>query len=148
MANYQNMFGDLGSAVSDIFASQGNKAEANAYGTAAGLATQNAQIEQQATAIQEMQTQRGIYQTIGAQQAEVGGAGFAASGTAKNLLASSASQGALAKATVAAQGLIQEQGYKAQAASYQGMQQAAEAASSGGFLSSALGIGGAIASFL
>lgn len=122
-------FSDLGGAVSDIFSAtlgaegenikaQGEFAEGQEYTLAEQLARQNAQYTQQATAIKTQQAQRQIYQTIGTQQAQVGGGGFANSGTAQDLLRSSASQGALDKAAISQQGLITEAGYEEQANSY------------------------------
>ena len=63
--------------------------------------------------------------TLGGQQADVAGAGFAASGSALDLLRDSASQGALTHAVLGQQGLITEAGYNEQAASYKIMQGAA-----------------------
>jgi hypothetical protein len=62
---------------------------------------------------------------IGGQRADVAGAGFAESGSALDLLRSSAQQGALNRAVLGQQGLIQEAGYKEQAQSYTNMSEAA-----------------------
>src|SRR5581483_7490836 len=78
--------------------------------------------------IQEMQVQREAYKAIGGQIADVAGAGFAESGSALDLLRSSAAQGALAKQLVTEQGGIQVESYKTQAASYDAMAQAADMA--------------------
>jgi hypothetical protein len=67
---------------------------------------------------------------IGGQQAAQAGAGFAASGSGLDILADSASQGALAKATLGQQGLITEAGYQEQATSYGIMQSTATQAAS------------------
>jgi len=125
-------FSDIGGAVSDLFASSGDKAkaqgdfiEAKDYSLASDLATQNEQFAETSTAIKQAQLDRSIYQTIGGQRADVAGAGFAESGSAIDLLRSSAQQGALTKAVAGQQGLIQEAGYKEQAESYANMSQAA-----------------------
>lgn len=130
-------FSDFGGAVSDLFAADADKskaaglrAESQEYTLAAGLSQQNEQYTEQSTAIQEAQKSRDIMQTIGKQQADVAASGFAASGSALDLLRDSANQGALAKATLAQQGLITEAGYEEQAQSYQLMSQAANQAAS------------------
>ena len=151
-SDYGSLFGDIGGAVSSLFAAQGNAAEGSAYGQAATLAEQNAQIAKTSTAIQEAQAGRQIYKTVGAEQAGIAGAGLASSGTAKDLLASSLQQGALTRATIGAQGQIQQNAYQAQAQSYLGMQQAAQAAAkasqAGGALSALSGVANVAMMFL
>jgi hypothetical protein len=126
---------DFGGAVSDLFAAQGDKAKAQGdliekqnYLEASDLATQNEQFTETSTAIKQSQAARQLYLQIGGQKADVAGAGFAESGSAIDLLRSSASQGALNRAVLGQQGLIQEAGYKEQAQSYQNMAQAAQVA--------------------
>lgn len=138
--------GGLGGAVSTLFGAAGDAAEASAYGQAAKLASQNAQIAQESTAIQETQAQRQIFKVIGGQQAEVGGAGMLQSGSAQDLLRASASQGSLQKQLIQQQGAITAAGYQEEAAAYKGMQGAAKAASSGGIFGGLLQGAGAIAS--
>lgn len=141
-----SIFGDLGGAVSDIFGAVGQFKSASGYQKAAQYATQNAQISEESTAIQEAMAQRKIYQTIGGQQADVAGAGLAASGSALDLLRSSAEQGSLTKQLVANQGAINVAGYQAEAASYESMASAAKTAGSGGILGGILKGVGVIAS--
>jgi hypothetical protein len=76
----------------------------------------------------QQQFDRNIYQTIGGQQADIAGAGFANSGSSLDLLRDSASQGALTKAVAGQQGLITEAGYKEQAESYTNLASAARMA--------------------
>ena len=121
----------IGGAVSDLFGAKGATASADSYMSAAAIAEQNAVLAKQATGIKETQTSRQIFQTIGAQKAAVGGAGFAASGTALDLLRSSASQGALSKAMIANQGAITENAYAEQAGAFKGMASASKAAATG-----------------
>jgi hypothetical protein len=125
-------FTDLGGAVSDLFAASGDRAKAAGdraeqqnYLLAEGLANQNEKFTETSTAIKQAQETRSLTQTIGGQQADVAGAGFAESGSALDLLRDSASQGALMKAVTGEQGLITEAGYKEQAASYANMANAA-----------------------
>jgi hypothetical protein len=139
-----NLFGGLasgagatGSAISDLFAAsadqskaQGDLAEAQQYGLAAQYADQEAQYTKVSTAIQGFQAERELSQSLGQTTADVAGAGFASSGSALDLLRSSASQGAIQQATIQQQGLITEQGYLEQAKSYDIMEGAAEQAAS------------------
>ncbi len=101
------------------------------YELPAGLARQNEEYVKESTAIQQTQLDRQIYQTIGGQQAGTAGAGLAASGSALDLLADSAAQGALAKDVLAKQGLITEAGYEEQAQSYDTMAAAGRMAYAG-----------------
>jgi hypothetical protein len=125
----------IGGAVSDLFAAdahrskaQGDLMEAKNYDLASTLATQNEKFTETSTAIKQAQLDRENYKVIGGQQADVAGAGFAASGSALDLMRDSASQGALTKAVGAEQGLITEAGYTEQAQSYQNMSAAAHMA--------------------
>lgn len=145
MALSNATFGDIGGAASDIFAgfgaqtqanlkakslgiqAQGELAEGQEYDLAAGFAQQNAAFTKQSTAIQEAQQQRQTTLQLGAQRADVAGAGLAASGSALDLMRNSASQGALSQAVLGQQGLITEAGYEEQAQSYQTMSSAAKA---------------------
>jgi hypothetical protein len=131
----QATFTDLGGAASDLFTgfgdtakAKGDFAEAKNYSLASDLAAQNEKFTETSTAIKEAQQQRSLTQTLGGQQADVAGAGFAESGSALDLLRDSASEGALTHAVLGQQGLITEAGYNEQAASYQNMSQAATAA--------------------
>jgi hypothetical protein len=139
------LVGAAGDLFGGLFSAAGNASEATAYGTAATLAKQNAQIAQESGNIKEEQTQRQIYKTLGAQQAQYGAAGLTGGGSAQEVLRSSVSQGSLEKAIVNEQTQINVTGYEAQAAQFKGMQGAAKAASGGGLLG---GILGAALSFL
>jgi len=138
-------FTDFGGAVSDLFGAKGATASAGSYDEAAAIARQNAEIVKQATAIKQEQETRTIFKTLGTQRAQVGGAGFAESGSALDLLADSATQGAFTKAITAEQGAITENSYAEQAGLYSGMAKAARSSGTaqtvGGLLNAA---GGAI----
>ncbi len=136
MALTSGFFDGLSSAAGSLFGGIGDLKEADAYKKAASLAANNAQIAAESTQIQETQAQRKIFQTIGAQQAEVASAGFAASGSNLDLLHSSISQGSLQKQLIGEQGLIQQNSFLEEAAADQGKAAAAKAAAGGGFLSS------------
>jgi hypothetical protein len=112
---------------------RGDLAEASNYDLAAGLARQNEAYTEQSTRIQQAQLDRQVTQTIGGQQASVAGAGFAASGSALDILRDSASQGALAKGVLAQQGVISEAGYEEQAKSFDTMSAAGRATAASEF---------------
>lgn len=132
MALGNSTFSDVGAGVSDIFAAQGARAkqgsdyaEQREYQDAAGLAFQNEEITKQSTAIKEAQLNREVTMSLGKTTADVAGAGFAESGSALDILRSSAQQGALSKAVAGQQGLIQEAGFEEQGQSYLQMANAA-----------------------
>ena len=138
MAVSNATFTDLGSAASDLFAGfaagdkiKGDLLEQQSYQAAAGLAEQNAQFTAQSTAIQQSQSDRELFMSLGKTKSEVAGAGFSESGSALDILRSSASQGSLQKAVIGQQGLITETGYQEQASAYTDMANAAAAAASG-----------------
>jgi hypothetical protein len=158
MALSTSTFTAAGGAVSDIFAgigdlqggalkakglnlqasglrikAQGDLAEAGEYDLAGNLARKNVEFTEQSTAIKQMQQDRANTMAIGGQQADVASAGFAASGSALDLLRDSASQGALTKAVLGQQGLITEAGYQEQADSFAVMSSAARTAAAGEF---------------
>jgi len=135
MALGATTFSDIGGAVSDLFQAkafgykaQGAEFEKKNYLLASDLAEQNKQFTQESTAIQQMQQERASYQAIGRTQADIAGAGFAASGSALDILRDSTSQAALTNAVIGQQGLITEAGYEEQAQSYKNMASAADVA--------------------
>lgn len=140
-------FNDIGGAVSDIFGGIGQLKSAKGYQQAAQYAEENAAIAEQSAKIQGVMAQRQIFQTIGGQQSDVAANGLASSGSATDLLRSSAQQGALTKQLVANQGAINVLGYQAEAASYASMASAAKSSAAGGFLGGALKIAGAVLAF-
>jgi hypothetical protein len=119
------------SAQSLLLKSQGDLAEASQYDLAQALATQNANYTKASTAISAAQQDRQITMTIGGEKAAVGGSGLAESGTALDLLRDSASQGALARATLVTQGQIVEAGFEEQAKSFAVMSAAARQTAAG-----------------
>lgn len=141
-------FGGLGGAVSGLFGAFGDFAEGRAYKTASQLAAQNAQIAMESMRIQETQASRQIYKTLGSQAAAVGGANLASSGSALDILRSSAQQGSLTKQLIQQQGLITAHGFEAESAQYQAMSQAAKGSGVGGIFGSILKGVGAVLPFL
>jgi hypothetical protein len=149
-------FTNLGGAVSDLFAgfaattqanlkaqglnlnaqglrlkAQGDLAEGQEYDLAGELATRNEQYTATSTEIQQAQQARNTTMQIGGQRADVAGAGFSEGGSALDILADSASQGALAKATLGQQGLITEAGFQEQSDSYNLMASTARTTAAG-----------------
>lgn len=139
MALGTGTFTALSGAVSDLFAAgadrskgdalrikaKGDALEGENYDLASDLALQNKQFTETSTAIKAQQLDRQNTQVLGGQQADVASGGFAASGSALDLMRDSASQGALTKAVAGQQGLITEAGYQEQAESYQNLSKAA-----------------------
>lgn len=97
---------------------QGQILEGERYDRAGVLADRNAEFSRISTAIKDEQAGRSILRVMGGQRADVAGSGFAAGGTAIDLMRSSASEGALTRAVLGQQGLIEEAGYKEQAESF------------------------------
>lgn len=140
-------FADIGSAASSIFSGVGQLQSSKGYKQAAAYAGDNAEIAQQAANIQSLMATRQVYKTIGGQQADIAGAGLANSGSATDLLRSSAQQGSLTKQLVSAQGAINVLGYQAEQASYESMAASAKTSGIGGLLGGAVKIGAAVAMF-
>jgi hypothetical protein len=135
--------GGLSAGVSDIFAAFGDidkmkadELEGAQYSDAAQLAFQNEQFTKQSTQIKEAQTNRELTQAQGRTTADIAGAGFASSGSALDILASNAQQGAITKAVASEQGLVTEAGYQEQGESYQTMAKVAADAAKGANLAS------------
>lgn len=145
MSDIGSALSDFGGAVSDIFGSVGSSQAAGAYKKAAQIAQSNAQLAKTATGIQETQLGIQTFQALGTEKAQTAGAGFkTTSGSAGDLLRSSAQQAALAKQVIATQGQITEQGYEQQAQAYTGQAQAAQTAAkgqgAGGILNAVAGV--------
>jgi hypothetical protein len=105
---------------------KGDLAEAQQYDLASSLALKNKQFAETSTGIQEAQQARSTTMQIGGQENAIAGGGFTKSGSALDILADSARQGALAKEVIGQQGLITEAGYQEQSESYNVMSSAAK----------------------
>lgn len=121
---------DLLQAQGARYKAQGDLTEADLYDEASGFATQNIAFTQQSTAIQATQADRQAFLTVGGQKADFAAAGMSASGSALDIMRSSASQAALSRAVLVQQGGITEAGYQQQADSYKAMSGAARFAAS------------------
>jgi hypothetical protein len=126
-----DLFSGIGSVVSGFAGAAGSKAAATEYGYAA-------QTTKEAAAIEELQAQRQITQTLGQNRAAVASNGFQLGGSAADLLRQSAAQGALTKGAISLQGAAQEQAYLQQ-------QKSAKSAGTGQLVGGILGGLGAIA---
>lgn len=138
-------YGLLGGAVNDLFGGVAGLSEGAAYSKASQLASQNAQLAGVSTKLAETQAAREAYKTISGQKAEVSGAGFAAGGSAGDLLRSSAQQSAQTQGALQLQGAITQTGFEQQSAAYQGQAAAAKAKGAGGILSGVIQAAGFIA---
>ena len=98
------------------------------YNLAAKFATENVDITEASTKMQEAAEQRQAFSTIGTQKAGEAGGGLAESGSALDILRSSNEQAAYGKAVLAFQGGVTEAGFSEQAASNYMMAQAAKKA--------------------
>lgn len=145
-----DLFGTLGGAVDSIFGgaaslsvSKGYKSSAEAYlgtskiyqdqagiyGQMADQSVVNARIAGAGQRLQEMQTEREIFKTIGGARSDIAAGGLMESGSALDVLRDSAVQGRLQIGALRSQGQLQQEGYKEEALSYQAMGKASEAAS-------------------
>jgi hypothetical protein len=129
--NIGSVFGDLGGAVSSLFGAKAAKAQGKSYNEASTIALENVGITRSATALKELTEGLDITRARGAQRAQIGGAGFAESGTALDLLAASATRGALTKAMTEEQGAITANSYAEQAGLYKGLADSANASATG-----------------
>lgn len=129
MAFGNSTFTDVGGAVSDLLSSQstaeglrlkaqGDQVEATNYDLSAGLAMENATFTESSTNVKSAMADRQIYQGLGEESADIAASGFENSGSALDLLRSSASEGALQKALISQQGQITEAGFQEQATAY------------------------------
>ena len=107
---------------------QGDLGEAAAYGSAYQIAQQNAILAGVSGDISELQQQRQVSQTIGAQQAGVAASGFRSAGSAISLLKSSLQQGYIGKQLIETQTGIQQGGFLEAGAASQAEQAAANTA--------------------
>jgi len=107
---------DFGSAVGDLFASVGQHEAEQGYQEAAQYEVNNEKIATAAGAIKQAQAGRQIYMATSGEQAAQGASGVRAGGSGGDILASTAQQGALAKASISAQTELNVNDYTAKAA--------------------------------
>lgn len=143
MADYAGGFRDLGGAVTSLFGSRGASAAATSYDEAQRIANENADLEESSTRVKALLLQRQITKSLGTTQAQVGGAGFASSGSALDIMRDSASRGAMTKALNEEQGAITANSYREQANQFGGMATAARSSATAGTISGLLNLTGA-----
>lgn len=131
-----DLFGGIGSVLGGNAAAAGSKQAAVFYDRAAALT----KLE---TGLKETAANRQIFQTLGGARADVAANGLLQSGSAEDVLRSSAQQGALSKALIQLQGDIGAESYTAQAAQARAT---ASSQHSGGLLGGLMGLAGAAAS--
>lgn len=120
---------DLGGAVTDLFGARGARSSAGSYEEAERIANENAVLAGAATRTKALLLQRQITKGLGSTQAQVAGAGFAASGSALDIMRDSASQGAITKALNEEQGAITVNSFREQANQFGAMAKAAKSSS-------------------
>lgn len=118
---------DLGGAVSDFFGAAGSNKAASSYNKAADIALGNEALTKRSTVLNVAQESIQTYQALGTESAQTAGAGFETnSGSAADLLRSSAQQAALTKGITETQGEITAKGYEEQGQAYKGQAEAAK----------------------
>jgi hypothetical protein len=121
-------------AQADLLKGKGAKIEGEAYDRASQLALLNKDYAAQSTAIQAAQADRQITIAQGTVRANIGAGGLQESGSALDVLAMGASQGALQKEVIQQQGLISEESYQEQSDVYKKMVEASDVAVQGSLL--------------
>lgn len=144
MADAGGIIGGVGDLFQGVAGFVGGQATAKAYKKAAKLAAQNAILSRAAGDIKLAQTSKVIFKTLGAQQAGYAAAGLSGSGSAQYILRDSVAQGALEKAIINTQTLINVNAYKSQAAQFKGMAKAAKAGGIGDLIGGVASFAGAL----
>lgn len=132
--------GSIGTGISDIFAGQGDLADAKSLKKAAKLEDVNARLAGASKDIQHQAAARDIYQVMGGQQSDIAAAGFKMSGTALDIVRSSAQQGALTQSLIENQGNIDIQSHVIAAANLRAQAASAQNAAKGAGISGLFGI--------
>lgn len=148
MPNFNAGFGYIGGAVEDLLGIGPSRAAAGGYRGAASLSRNDAALSVAATKVKETQLQREAYKVIGGQQSDVAGAGFAATGTALDLLRSSTQEAAAAIQLNDVQGMIEKNQFLAQATEYDTKAASEEANASGDIFGAIFKTVAAVGSFL
>lgn len=126
---------DIGAGIGQLFQGQG-------YDEAAGYAKKNAGLAKLSLGIQLNQQKRTAYQVIGGAKADIASSGLAKSGTALNVLSSSAQQLGLERGLTAAQGQININEWLQKYASDKASAAASYASGAGNILGGLFGIFG------
>lgn len=144
MSDFGAGFGYFGDAIGDLFGAEGANQAAAGYTRAAQDEALSAKISTANGVIQKTAAQRSIEKAIGGQRSDIAGSGFEFTGTAVDLAADSAHQGAITQALIENQAQIETRSHESasQAYSDQAAQEKTKAKgdSIGGLLSIGLGI--------
>lgn len=142
-------FGSIASGAADLlggFSSlQAGNAGASAAKANAATYRTNAQITANSTKLQVMQQQRKAYQVLGGQRADIAGAGLAASGSALDVIRSSATQASVDKSLIQMQGQMNVNSLLGQATQADAEAAAAKSKGGGGFFGGILKAIGTVA---
>lgn len=120
---------DAADAEASTTQSEGYGKEIDAYNAVGAIAGQNATIEGVAGNIRQLQANRLVNTTVGAQRAAVASAGFAQSGSSLDLMKSSIQQGYMTDQIIRTQTAVQQGGYLEQGAAAQAEASGARVAS-------------------
>ena len=104
---------------------EGAALEADAYRIAGGIAGENQRVEAMSESVRQIQIQKQVDQTIGAQKARTAANGFQLSGSSLDIMASSTREGLLSQQISGVQSQQTQSGYLAQAAAAEGEMKAA-----------------------
>jgi hypothetical protein len=143
--DYGSAFSGAADLLSGVSQLQAGNASAKASQGNAATARANAQLTANSTNLRVMQQQRKAYQVLGGQRADIAGAGLAASGSALDVIRSSAQQASTDKSLIQMQGQIDVNALNGQAQAYDAEAAAAKKKGSGGFFGSILKAVGGIA---
>lgn len=127
-----DLFGGIAGGLSDFEAAKG-------YEKAGRYSTQSADLTAASTRIQLAQKDREIFSVLGGQRSDIASSGALASGSALDIIRSSAQQASLSKQLIEHQGLITELGFSAQAEAYKAQAGAAKTAGVGSIVGGVLG---------
>lgn len=116
--SFGSAIGSFGQAAGDLMTQSGYYRAANKYTEAGNLESANARIAKSSGEIQKLQQQRELYKVNSGTVAAAAGAGLSTSGSMKDILMGSTSQGALQQALTAAQTQINFNSHKAQSEAY------------------------------
>lgn len=133
-------WGDIGGAANDLFGAVGAFGAAKGLKNAANISRQNEDLSRQSTAIKLVMQQRDLYRSIGGTQADLAGAGLAQSGSALDILRSSAQEGAMAHQLLQQQGAMDALGYEQEAQGYEAQASAKKKSGIGSLIGAGLGI--------
>lgn len=140
--------GAAGDLLGGITGFMAGNAAASGYKTAASIAQSNARLTAASTGLQVLQQQRQAYQVLGGQKRDVAAAGLANSGSALDVMRSSARDAAINEAVTNEQGQINVNDYLAKSSEYSAEATASQDKGTGGLLGGILGAASAVLSFL